>query len=73
MTDAATRFWGSMMMPAVLERKVDGKGPVEAAQIEAHHFISIEVFKRVLKNGHTDDPCASAANINDTGCGGFLT
>ena len=74
MTDRAARFTG---LPderlLALHEKVDEKGPVEAAQIEAHHLISIELFKRGLKHGHTADPCASAVIIDDTVCGSFLT
>ncbi len=74
MTDTAARLAGLPDERLLsLHEKVDEKGPVEAAQIQAHHLISIELFKRGLKHGHTDDRCASAVIIDDTVCGSFLT
>lgn len=67
MTDLATRLAGLPDERLLsLHKKADEKGPVEAAQIEAHHLISIELLKRGLQHGHIDDPWASAVIIKDT-------
>jgi len=66
-TDLATRLAGLPDERLLsLHKRADEKGPVEAAQIEAHHLISIELLKRGLKHGHIDDPWASAVIIKDT-------
>ena len=67
MTDLATRLAGLPDERLLsLHKRADEKGPVEAAQIEAHHLISIELLKRGLQHGHIDDPWASAVIIKDT-------
>lgn len=64
MTDAATRIAGlDDTQLHALHKRLDAQGVEDAAIVEAHHLVAVEMLKRGLQHGHEDDSWASAVVV----------
>ena len=62
MSETATRVAGlDTEELTALHARLDAGDPLDPAQVEAHHLVTVEMLKRGLEHGHGDDSWASAA------------
>lgn len=64
MTDSATRIAGlDDTQLHALHKRLDAQSVEDAAIVEAHHLVAVEMLKRGLQHGHEDDSWASAVVV----------